>query len=145
MTHQEDLISLLLLFHYFMMLVWPCILLDRESSCRWILRTSSSQCYNNPVLVPPCKPPNHVKYFYDGQTYDLRLWMWFQWSMERLLRHFTWQCGYFSLLIWCHVTYKPLVVRLTCHSMYWLHTKSYNQIEARRRWPLWLSSLFCKT
>ena len=28
-----------------------------------------------------------------------RIWMWFQWSMEHLLRHFTWRCGYFSLLL----------------------------------------------
>ena len=26
-------------------------------------------------------------------------WMWFQCSMEHLLRHFTWQCGYFILLL----------------------------------------------
>ena len=34
--------------------------------------TSSSQCHNNPVLVPPRKPPNPVKDIYDGQTYDLK-------------------------------------------------------------------------
>ena len=38
-------------------------------------------------------------------------WMWFQWSTENLLRHFTWRCGSFSLLMgllsngimWCGV------------------------------------------
>ena len=33
---------------------------------------SSSQYHNNPVLVPPCKPPDHVKDFYDSHTYDLK-------------------------------------------------------------------------
>ena len=27
--------------------------------------------HNNPVLVPPCKPPDHVKDLYDRQVYDL--------------------------------------------------------------------------
>ena len=52
---------------------------------------------------------------------------------------------YIMNLIWCHVAYKPLVVRIMCLSMYWLHTKSYDEIEFVRRWSLWLSSLFCKT
>ena len=34
--------------------------------------TSSGQCPNKPVLVLPCKPPNHVKDLYDVQTYDLK-------------------------------------------------------------------------
>ena len=34
--------------------------------------TSSSQCPNNPVLVPPRKPPDPVKDHYDGQIYDLK-------------------------------------------------------------------------
>ena len=34
--------------------------------------TSSSQCHNNPVLVPPRKPPDPVKDLYDGQIYDLK-------------------------------------------------------------------------
>ena len=33
---------------------------------------SSSQCHNNPVLVPPRKPPDPVKDYYDGQIYDLK-------------------------------------------------------------------------
>ena len=36
------------------------------------MRTSSIQCYNNPVLVPPRKPPDHVKDIYDGQIYYLK-------------------------------------------------------------------------
>ena len=32
--------------------------------------TSSSQCHNNPVLVPPRKPPDSVKDLYDGHIYD---------------------------------------------------------------------------
>ena len=39
---------------------------------RWSTRTSSSQCCNNPVLVPTCKPPDPVKDIFDGQTYDLK-------------------------------------------------------------------------
>ena len=34
--------------------------------------TSSSQCHNNPVLVPPHKPPDPLKDIYDGHTYDLK-------------------------------------------------------------------------
>ena len=34
--------------------------------------TSSSQCHNNPVLVPPRKPPDPVKDLYDDQIYDLK-------------------------------------------------------------------------
>ena len=56
-----------------MMSVWPWILLEMESCLRWNMRTSSSQYHNNPVLVPPCKPPNNVKDIYDGQTYDLKI------------------------------------------------------------------------
>ena len=54
------------------MLVWPCITLETDSSWIWILRKSSSQCHNNPFIVPPHKPPNPVKGIYDGQTYDLK-------------------------------------------------------------------------
>ena len=80
-----------------MMLMWPWISLERESFFRWSLKTSYSQCQNNPALVPPCKLPNLVKDLYDGHTYDLKTrvliygqgWMWFQWIMEHLLRHFT--------------------------------------------------------
>ena len=32
----------------------------------------SIQCHNNPVLVPPSKPPDHVKDIYGGHTYDLK-------------------------------------------------------------------------
>ena len=34
--------------------------------------TSSSQCHNNPVLVPSRKPPDPVKNIYDSQIYDLK-------------------------------------------------------------------------
>ena len=54
------------------MLMWPWILLERESCQRWSLSTSSSQSHNNPVLVPPRKPSEPVKDIYDGQTYDLK-------------------------------------------------------------------------
>ena len=42
------------------------------------MRESSSQCYNNPVLVPPRKPPDPVKDIYEGQIYDLktRVYIW---------------------------------------------------------------------
>ena len=59
------------------------------------MMTSSRQCCNNPVLVPPCKPPDPVKDLYDGHIYDLntRVDIWtrmdvVQWSMEHLLRRF---------------------------------------------------------
>ena len=54
------------------MLMWPCILLERGCCWRWSLSTSSSQCHNNPVVLPPHKPPDPVKDLYDGQTYDLK-------------------------------------------------------------------------
>ena len=53
------------------MSMWPWISLDRDSCLRWNLRTRSSQCQNNPVLVPPRKPPDNVKDIYDNHTYDL--------------------------------------------------------------------------
>ena len=62
-----------------MMLMWPWISLKRESCWICSLRTSSSQCHNNPDLVPPRKPPDPVKDIYDSQTYDLKtrldIWM----------------------------------------------------------------------
>ena len=56
-----------------MMSRWPWISLERESRWICILRKSSSQCHNNPVLVSPRKPPNHVKDLYGGQTYELKI------------------------------------------------------------------------
>ena len=53
-----------------MMSMWPWISLERESCWRWIMRTSYSQCQNNPVLFPPHKPPYSVKGIYYGQTYN---------------------------------------------------------------------------
>ena len=55
-----------------MVLVWPYILLKRDNYWRWNLRTSAIQCHNNPALVPPRKPPDPVKNFYDSKTYDLK-------------------------------------------------------------------------
>ena len=44
------------------------------------MRTSSIQCHNKPVLVPPRKTPNSVKDIYDGQTYYMKtrvyVWTW---------------------------------------------------------------------
>ena len=55
-----------------MISVWPWISIERDNYWIWILEASSIQCQNNPVLVPPRKSPDPVKYFYDGQTYDLK-------------------------------------------------------------------------
>ena len=54
------------------MLVWPCILLDRESFWRLSPRTSLSQCQSNPVLVSIHKLPDTVKDLYGGKTYHLK-------------------------------------------------------------------------
>ena len=62
----------MLYIYYLIMSVWPWVLLDRDSCWRWRLRTSSSQCHNNPVLVPLRKSPDPVKDLYAGQTYDLK-------------------------------------------------------------------------
>ena len=55
-----------------MMLMLPWISLERGSCQRWIMRTSSRQCHNKPVLVPSRKPTDPVKDLYDGHTYDLQ-------------------------------------------------------------------------
>ena len=55
-----------------MMSMWPWISLERESYWRCSLSTSSNQCQNYPVLVPPRKPPDPMKDIYEGQTYDLK-------------------------------------------------------------------------
>ena len=52
--------------------MWPWISFERESCWRCSLRISSIQCHNNPLLVPPRKPPDPVKDIYDSQTYDLK-------------------------------------------------------------------------
>ena len=72
MNHQESLFSPTDTFQCFIVSVRPWISLGMDIYWCWILRTSSSQCHNNPVLVPPCKPPYHVKDLYYGQTYDLK-------------------------------------------------------------------------
>ena len=63
---------LLLYYYYFMVSMWPWIFIDREICWIWNLRKSSSQCHNNPVLVPPIKLTDTVKYLYYSQTYDLK-------------------------------------------------------------------------
>ena len=72
MTPKRVCSTLLLYFYYLIMSMWPCIFIEREICWRCILSTISVQCNNNPVLVPPCKPPDPVKDLYDGQTYDLK-------------------------------------------------------------------------
>ena len=78
MTHKESLLSSTTFFNYSIMSMWPCISLQMKSYWRCSLRTSSIQCHSDPVLVPPLKPAYNVKYFYDGQTYELktRVYMW---------------------------------------------------------------------
>ena len=63
-----------------MMSMWSWISLERENYWRWSPRTSSRQCHNNPVLVPPRKPPDPAKDLDNGQTYDLktRVDLWFR-------------------------------------------------------------------
>ena len=79
MTTKESCSPLMLYILLFMMLMWPWISFERESCWGWILRKSSRQCHNNPVLVPPRKPPDHMKDLYNVQTYDLKtrvdIWM----------------------------------------------------------------------
>ena len=73
MNHKESLLSLTeILKDCFMSSVWPWISLERYNYWRQSLRTSSTQCRNNPVLVTTHRPPDHVKGFYDGHTYDLK-------------------------------------------------------------------------
>ena len=72
MTHKESLLSPTAIFYYFIMLMWPWISLERENYFIWSLRKSSKQCHNSPVLVPTSKPPDPVKDFNVGHTYDLK-------------------------------------------------------------------------
>ena len=55
-----------------MMSVWPWISLERDNYWKCSPMTSSSQCHNNPVLVPNYKPADPVKDMYNGQNYDLK-------------------------------------------------------------------------
>ena len=100
MTHQEILLSTNATFHYFMMLVWPWILLERESCWRCILRTSSSQCHNKPVLVPPRKPPDPVKDLYEGQAYDLKIRVYIWTRMAVVPEEYVTFAQTFHLTIW---------------------------------------------
>ena len=72
MTHKESLLSPIAIFNYFIILVWPWISLKKESYWIWSLRTTSNQYGNNSVLVPPHKPPDHLKDIYNGHTYELK-------------------------------------------------------------------------
>ena len=68
MTPKESLLSpnaIYLLFYD----VYVALDIDWDGSLwTWSLRTSSIQCHNKPVSVPPCKPPDPVRGIYDGQT-----------------------------------------------------------------------------
>ena len=55
-----------------MMSVRPWTSIERESYWRPCTIKSSSQCHSNPFLVPSSKPPDPVKYLYDGHTYNLK-------------------------------------------------------------------------
>ena len=46
---RSDFSPLLLYFYYFMMSMWPWISLERGSCWKWSLRTTYSQCNNNPL------------------------------------------------------------------------------------------------
>ena len=72
MTPKESFLSPNAIFYSLIMSMWPWISLERESCWRWSLRTSSSQCHNNLVLVPPRKPSDPVKGIYEGYIYDLK-------------------------------------------------------------------------
>ena len=72
MTPKGSFISPNAIYLLFMMPMWTWISLERESCWRCILRTSFSQCHNNPVLVPPREPPDHARILYDGRAYDLK-------------------------------------------------------------------------
>ena len=79
MNHQESFLSPTAIFVLFYDVDVALISLKKESYWIWILSKSSSQCHNNPVLVPLCKPPDPMKDIYDGNTYDLKtrvdIWM----------------------------------------------------------------------
>ena len=89
-----------------MISMWPCILLERKSYRIWILRKISSQCNNNPVLVPPRKPPDTLKDIYDGQTYDpkKRANIWTRMDVVpveyvKFAQTFHLKCGSFGLIL----------------------------------------------
>ena len=101
MTPKESFLSPNgIYFYYFMMSVWPCISLERKSCRRWSLRTSSRQCHNNPVLVPPRKPPDPVKDLYDNHTYDLKKRVDIWTSMEVVPVEYGTFTQIFHLMMW---------------------------------------------
>ena len=106
MNHKEGFLSHNDIFYNLIMLIWPWISLERESYRRRILRTRSGQCHNNPVLVPPSKPPDPMKDLYDGQIYDLKTRVDILTRMDvvpveygTLSQKFHLNCGSFSLLL----------------------------------------------
>ena len=54
------------------MLVWPCILIERDISWRLSPRKSSIKCHSNLVSPPLRKPPDLVKDLYGGKTNDTK-------------------------------------------------------------------------
>ena len=108
------------------------------------MRTNFRQYHNNPVLVPPQKPPNHVKDIYDGQTYDLKtrvdIWtrmdvvtveygtftqifhlkMWFFQFITEI--NFNWYYVIYSsiaLLVWIGLWTKLIIYRVTPDQVRW--------------------------
>ena len=61
------------------------------------MATSFSQCHINPVLVPPCKPHDPVKYLYENQTYDMKTWVYIWTSMDVVPVEYVHICSDISL------------------------------------------------
>ena len=127
-----------------MILVWPWILIDRESSWSWILRTIYIQCQSKLVVVPPHKPPNLTMDVYDSNNSGLKtmvdIWtimymfteeyrifdqkfhltMWF----FRFITWITLTCDYVlwrivSLMAWNHPWIKLVIYRVTPDPFKW--------------------------
>ena len=82
------------------------------------MRTISSQCHSNLILVPPHEPPNFVMGIYHGKTFDLkaRVYLWTRmyvthveygkiahmfYSMMWFLQSVTENIFRFNGVIWC--------------------------------------------
>ena len=106
--------------------------------------TRSSQCHNNPVLVPPRKPPDPVKDLYDSHIYDLktRVGIWTRMDMVpveygtfaqifhlttwffKFINGITFKWDYVirrsvSLLIWIGIWNKLKIHRVTTDPVRW--------------------------
>ena len=86
-----------------------------------------------------------------------QVWMWLQYSMENLFRHFNWLCGYFGLLLgltpsgimwcgrlllcWCGLFFGPNWGFIEC-----LQTQSYGLVEVLNIYVyhLWWVGWYCK-